>query len=760
MGAGISATKMTLRSTHARAGTRNCHAMKNVLLGVMLLLSCGSVVSAADRISVALLKPRNESGDTKCDYWQSGIYLLLGYELFQPKSIRLFPETSVDYAAEQLELKPDRPLEARQARKLGEMIEARRIIWSEYRQDGAKYSLTLRVMNTATGKVSRKLTASGPDWFQVVSNCVNGALHELAVVPTPEEQNRMDRLPTRSTEALEFYARGVAVNRAAKPLSESEPLFRKAASIDPAFSAPLAASAFCTTAMGPDGANEAEETARRAVKISPDYPASHFVLGMILEFEGMNHGARDELLEAVRLNPDDSRNYERLGEIYSRMDKTEDAMSAWKQAALLAPYDPMPHADLGAAYAIQGNRAKALEELRIAEHFNPVDELQLDQALADAYQKLNDVPHYVEHAEKFIAAAKKAGAQNQIFKDAETELELWKQRLNPHFITASAPRDYSAEELDGALKARLTPAEFQSIANPLNSTLEMKQWARELTAGATGEQEKASRLFEGLTHHLDRGNPGGKRTAEQVFAIWKETNVDLTCLDYAFLYVALARDAGLSSYFTVIKRDCYGNLVMHVCACVFIDGKALLADPAYDWFGAPHQEYDLQDDFQAIGDFLCQLQDLESQRLAVKLRPDFALGHFNYAMTLAGLKQLKEARKELAAGLALDSGSPMALLAQGAVEANEQHLVAAAQHLQQCLDIEPGVDDARYALAVVLDAQGKSSEAREQFRKYLQGRTEPKKADLAIEAIARINEELADANPQTPPASQPGLDAR
>jgi hypothetical protein len=370
------------------------------------------------------------------------------------------------------------------------------------------------------------------------------------------------------------------------------------------------------------------------------------------------------------------------------------------------------------------------------------------------------VPNYVAHTEKFLAAAKQVGAQNQLLLDAETNLAHWKESLTPHFITATAPRDYSREELDAALKATLTPAEFQSVTNPMSSTVEMKKWAEELTAGAAGDQEKAKRLFEGLRHHLDTGSPGGKRTAEQTFQIWKEPNVDLTCMDYALFYVTLARDAGLKAYFTVINRDYSGSPVMHACACVFVDGKALLADPAYNWFGAPHQKYELQDDFQVIADFLCQLPDLESKRLAVKLRPDFAMAHFNLAMTLAGSKHLRRAQRQLAEGLALDPGSPLALLAQGAVEANSQDFASAARHFQQCVDMEPSLYDARFGLAMVLNAQGKHLEAREQFRKYLQGFTEPEKADLARKALAKLDEDSANSASQASTGFQSGADGK
>ncbi|MDB6068405.1 MAG: Tetratricopeptide 2 repeat protein [Pedosphaera sp.] len=728
--------------------------MKKVLLGVMLLVFCGLSMEAAERMTVAWLPPRNASGDTNTAHWQYAIELLTHAQLFEVKSIRLLPQGSIDYAFRQLKLKDDEALNPEQARALGKTIEAKRVVWTEYEQEDKKYSLTLQVVTVASGDVSKKLTCSGPDWFQVVSNSVNSALRELAVVPTPDEKNRMNHPPTHSAEALELWARGATVRWESKSLSESEPLFRKAALMDPAFSTPLMCLAE-NMVFDHDRMTEAETLARQAVTIRPNYPYTHQALGIIYEFEGTNQLARDELLEAVRLYPDDPESYERLGEIYSRMNKFKDAILALKQAARLAPYSPEPHAYLAIAYSTQGNRDQALAELKTSEHLYAGDVPEVDQLLADAYLTLKDVPHYVEYAEKFLAATKQMDSQSQQIKDAEKELAYWKERLSPHFVTASVPHTYSHEELDEALKAKLTPSECRIAKNPLTCTPRMKQWAEELTAGATGDEQKAKRLFEELLHHIDSGSSGGIRTAEQTFDDWKEPNSYFTCQEYALLYVTLAREVGLKAWVTLIDKDYEASRVEHACAGVFIGNQVLLVDPTYEWFGAPHHEYELQDDFQMIGAYLCQLPKLQSRRVAVKLRPEFAMAHFNYAMNLTDLYRLKEARKELAAGLTIDPDSPLALITQGAIEASEQKWAVSAEHLRQGLDLVRGFDEARYELAMVLYNQGKLLEARDQFQKYLEGQTEPRRIAFALKTINRINKSLAKMKSPPPPQSQP-----
>ena len=479
------------------------HLAKCLFLASLFLI-CSFSTRAAERMTVAWFDAKEGPHDTNTDYCRFEVNTLMAAQLFEVKSIRLLPNSSIAYAYRQLKMKMGQAPTTEQALKLGQTIEARRVVWLDYHQEEGKCSMTMRIVNVATGKSSEKIAVSGPDWFQVTSNSVNAALMELGIVPTVEERARMTHLPTRSAEALDLFARGMDKNGAANQLSDSEPFFRRAAAADPDFSTPLTALAQ-NIIMGRDGADEAEQLAVRAVKIRPDYPSPHYVLGIVYELRNMNHLAYSELQEAVRLNPDDPDNYDRLGEICARMGRSEEAIKAWKEATALAPYDVVPHASMGTAFAMLGKRDEALAELQLAEHFRIEDDPAVDQRLANAYEALKDAPRYVEHAEKFIAAAKKMGAQTTLLADAETDLAHWKAFLDPHFVTASKPRTYTLEELNAALRARLTPQEFQSVTNPLGSTPEMEKWASELTAGAPNSQEKARRLFDGLTHHLTAG---------------------------------------------------------------------------------------------------------------------------------------------------------------------------------------------------------------------------------------------------------------
>ena len=96
-----------------------------------------------------------------------------------------------------------------------------------------------------------------------------------------------------------------------------------------------------------------------------------------------------------------------------------------------------------------------------------------------------------------------------------------KARLTPNEITAALPTIYTRQSLDAALRQRLTPAEYKLVINPLSSTPAMDRWAQELTRGATNDLDRARKIFDALTRHLDTGELS-TRTAQEVFAAWND----------------------------------------------------------------------------------------------------------------------------------------------------------------------------------------------------------------------------------------------
>jgi tetratricopeptide (TPR) repeat protein len=696
---------------------------------------------AASRLTLAILTFEDQTADPEAAHWRYTIERLLADQLQEAKALRRVPAA---FGYRQLKIKQGGPINAEQARKIGELIEARRVVWGSYRREGQQWQVTARVLNVASGQAGNELKAASADWYQVRDQLGDQILNELGVKPGDAERQRMLQRGTSVPLALEWYSKTYAGQEERKPKAELETSIRQAQAADPQFADAHVALA---AVLGSQGKFEpAEAEVRQALKFRPDSARAHQVLGFALMFQRRFADGEKELREALRLDPNDAETPARLGECALAQGKADEAIAFWNEAKQLDPTDAGVHAHLGDAYAKERNREKALKELKEAERLDP-EGVNSEQIVWQGYAALHETPLALEHLERFVALARKEGlAPELVSYMAECGREL-KARLTPHEITAAPPKSYTAQTLDAALRQRLTRDEYQQVVNPLASTRAMDRWAQELTRGATNDLAKARKLFDALARHLDTGETG-IRTAQEVFAAWNDPAQSFCCQEYAKLYVALARAVGVKAYYVHLERDYSGEIVYHDCAAVFVAGQALLVDPAYQWFGAPHQQYVVLDDLQAIAHQYYQPSpkggELARCRLAAKLHPDTAWGQLHLVGALIGAKELIEAGKALKTVEQLEPGRWDSYAYRGLLAVTGGGLESAVADLRKSLELNPKYGRTHFVLAWVLARQGKLEEARDEYRlAILYGSllsAEDKTA--ALRAIADINEKI------------------
>jgi tetratricopeptide (TPR) repeat protein len=698
--------------------------------------------AAPPRLTLAILTFEDQTADPEAAHWRYTIERLLGEQLAEAKALRRVPAT---FGYRQLKIKQGGAISAEQARKIGELIEARRVVWGSYRREGQQWRVTARVLNVANGQSGKELKGVSADWYQVRDQLGDQILNELGVKPGDAERQRMLRRGTSVPLALEWYSKTYAGQEELKPKPEQETSIRQALAADPQFAdAHMALAAV----LGSQGQFEpAEAAVRQAVKLRPERARAHQVLGFALMFQSRFADGEKELREALRLDPDDAETLARLGECAQVQGRADAAIAFWNEAKQLDPTDASIHAHLGDAYAKQRNREKALQELKEAQRLDP-DGVNSEQIVWQGYAALHETPLALEHLERFVALARKEGlAPELVSYMAECGREL-KARLTPHEITAAPPKSYTARTLDAAVRERLTRDEYKQVVNPLTSTPAMDRWAQELTRGATNDLAKARKLFDALARHLDTGETG-IRTAQEVFAAWNDPAQSFCCQEYAKLYVALARAVGVKAFYVHLEKDYSGEIVYHDCAAVFVEGKALLIDPAYQWFGAPHKQYVVLDDLQAIAHQYYQPSpkggEVARCRLAAKLHPDTAWGQLHLVGALISAKELLEAGKALKIAEQLEPGRWDSHAYRGLLAVAGGGLESAVADLRKSLELNPKYGRTHFVLARVLARQGKLEEARDEYRlAILYGSvlsTEDKAA--ALRAIADINEKVA-----------------
>ena len=695
----------------------------------------GDPAIQAERMAVALLGFEDKTEGPKDTPWLEDFDSLIGEKLGPLKSIRLVHR---GHGFRELKLKEGGPISTDQARKIGELVEARRVIWGSYLRKGAEWKATARVLKTASGEISADFEAASEDLFEVGDRITEKVLAELQVQPTLEEKVKLKRRPTSSIVAYEWYSMACS-EQLRVPMPEQESWIRKALSADAKF---VEAHLALAAVLGSQGKLESvAEEAHRALEIDPDNARAHQVLGVHSLFQGKLAEAEKEFREALRLDPDDSTTWTRLGECQLYEKKVVEAVGSWQTALRLDPMNAGILAHLGDAHALKGDRDRALEELMEAERLGS-DDVDAQQLLTKAYDELHDTPDSVAHGEKFIRLARKRGLNSKVVDSFEELVRKMTATLTPREVAAVMPEVHSGSALDEAFHDRLSEAELKLVTNPLASSPEMKEWAERLIANEKDDLGKARRLFDEVDRHL-AARAIGPLSAQEVFASWNDPDAPFVCQEQARLYVALARDAGLKAFYVNVQEDWEGHQVLHSCAAVFIDGKAFLVDPGYHWFGVPHRRFAVRDDLQAIADYLNQQEDVASNRVAVKLDPDSAIGWFNLACHLMAAGALNEAGQALEMGLRLDSESAIAHLTQGLLAARQEKWVEAAAWLGRAVELAPRIGASRLAHAWVLESQGFHLEARDAYREALPVLFGVGDRATARRAISQLDEKLA-----------------
>ena len=716
----------------------------------MVLVLVGAVMGTTEqgtppgRLTVAVLWFEDRTGDLQAAHWYYAVTGMLTRQLWHAKAIRVLSPGAVNYAFRERGIDKGAALDAAQARKMGELIEAQRVVWGSYRRQDDKWQVSTYVLNVASGKESAELSAASADWFEVRDRLAEQILKELGVTPSEEEQQKMVRRSTTSPAALEWYSKAYALQAEGRPIPEQEDNVRKAIAADPEFARAYLALAATLGSQGKFA--QVEKAVHQALKIRPDSADAHLVLGISLMFQKRYAECEQEFREAHRLDPDAPELLARLGQLYGMQDKWDEAIAFAEKAKLLDPTNAAIHAYLGYAYACKRERAKAMVELREAERLESegLESINAEQIICQAYRILVEIPLAVEYYERFVTQARKMGVNPEAVSAFEETASQLKATLTPTFIEASMPNVYTGQTLQKALKEELTKAELEMVTNPVAGTPEMKRWAEQLTKGAKSDRDKAKALFDGLTRRIEPEGGRGTRTAQEVFAAWSDPEESFSCQEYAKLYVALARDVKVKAFYVHIDKDYRGKVISHDCAAVFADDRALLVDPAYRWFGAPHKEFIILDDLQTIAHHFFQHtrtgQSVSRCRLAAKLHPDFAWGQLALVSALCGAEKWDEARKALDVALRLEPERWDAYLLQGTFAGHDGNFETAAGYLRKALELNPENAESHYYLGFALGEQGKLKEAREEFRACLRYKPEPEKAENARRTIAQINE--------------------
>jgi tetratricopeptide (TPR) repeat protein len=691
--------------------------------------------------SLVVLPVVNVSGKTNLDFGRHVIHRLLEADLKEIRRFHIPAESSASFAIRHLRVDLSGHPKPTQLREIGNLLNAHRVVLLSYGYESNQWSFHLQLVETAKSTSATERVVISPRLQDAIVRTRQLVLDWLAIPLTSEDEERLKSRLIESDKALELLGWAILENVNQGPLAEVVKKLRQAALIEPQA---LQIRQALASALGISGeVDEATALARSITKTRPEYAAAHVTLGNAYRFTGYNRAAQEEWERAHKLDPDTPAPLVLLGTMYADQDRWQEAARNFEEASRIAPHDPTVWIGLARANAFFGKFNLALTQLENARRYE-YDDPVVAYSIGEVCFLLGDFPSSRESYERALTMASSSGIAGDWVSRVSKALTECDARLTRNLVHAAKPKIYSSEELTDAVRERIRRVDQRQIILPFASNQKINEWSDFLIGDSIEPAEKAKRLFDGINRGVRNYSRIAERTVErpaiEAYEVWLRPGADLTCQDFAFLYMAMARHAGLPAFYVWVVRDFKSRYVSHACVGIFVDGGALLVDPAYRWFGIPHKEFKFLDDLQVTGHYLACRPEPAFEDIGLSFCGNWSVPYFRVTLNRLADHRFKEASAILHEGLRIESMSWWAQLAQGAVAVSDKQWTMAIQHLESCISLKPDIASAYYYLGLAYQHTGNFIKARENLQSCLQRDSTKEFEARAKLEIARINQ--------------------
>ncbi|HTT24792.1 MAG TPA: protein kinase [Candidatus Sulfotelmatobacter sp.] len=203
---------------------------------------------------------------------------------------------------------------------------------------------------------------------------------KLRIKLSPEQQQRILQMGTRSPDAYALYLRGrdSADRLTVESLSDSVSFFQKAVDEDPNYALAYASMAESYYLLGgfhylsqQDAFPKAAAAARKAVGLDPDLAEAHSALGNVLFNAWDFTSAQREFVRAIELKPNLASAHSMYAWYLESAGKLDDALRESEIARELDPLSASPINLLAVCYFFRRDYDKALEQWRKSLEISP-----------------------------------------------------------------------------------------------------------------------------------------------------------------------------------------------------------------------------------------------------------------------------------------------------------------------------------------------------------------------------------------------------
>ena len=312
--------------------------------------------------SIAVLPLDYLSEDPHKEYLANAVLDAITGHLSMIEGLRVMPRTSVEQYRENK--KP--------AKEIGEELNVSYLIEGSFLmiEDQVKLTIQLVVANEGDHVFFKEYDRNYKDILIVQSEVAKTIAKEIEIAITPEEKQRIEKVPTTSLTALDFYQRGrEAIEKYfldrgnPEALVRAEDRFFKALEYDSSFALAYTGLAqvywhkhYWETYFSENFLDSVLILADMALSFDPQLSEAYTVRGSYYGEKGQTEKAINEFEKAIELNPNDWLAYYGIGYIYRGNHNYIKSIDNLHKAANLnrGPFLPRLLTSLAWAYAFSG----------------------------------------------------------------------------------------------------------------------------------------------------------------------------------------------------------------------------------------------------------------------------------------------------------------------------------------------------------------------------------------------------------------------
>ncbi len=187
--------------------------------------------------TLGVLYFQNLGEDKQLNPLQKGLAEMLITDLSQVKSLKIVERLKLQLLINEMKMDSSSLFDKQNAPRFGKLLAVKNLVkGSFFDVNSKKLSIDASVINVPNGsfKQSKEVTGDLSDYFKMQKDLVYNILDEIGVVPTAEEKEKIDAIPTESFIAFLKYCRGLELEDQENYYGAADQ-FRDAAEIDPSF---------------------------------------------------------------------------------------------------------------------------------------------------------------------------------------------------------------------------------------------------------------------------------------------------------------------------------------------------------------------------------------------------------------------------------------------------------------------------------------------------------------------------------------------